>query len=203
MCVCMGIRVCVCAYTCRGWKRVCSPTTGVRGSFLVYPALVLSKDCMHSVCLFVCLFSRMGFPCLVPAALELALLTRLVSNSEIQPPLPPSARIKGASHHASLLFVVLVFEPSLQPQYWIICSILGTVGNWRGCAVTLKAVPLKGHTLSLSASSLHPSPWSWPFLLFYTRSFLPMQELSEACCQVSWGRIVLGFLSLGNPDQVT
>ena len=39
------------------------------------------------------------FRCVAQAVLELTLLTRLASNSELQLPLPQSAGIKGVHHH--------------------------------------------------------------------------------------------------------
>ena len=57
-------------------------------------------------------FLETGFLCVALAVLELTLYTRLAWNSEIRPPLPPSAGIKGVRHDTQIVpsfFYVCVF----------------------------------------------------------------------------------------------
>jgi hypothetical protein len=63
--------------------------------FLTPPSLLPALPCINSLpSLFLT-----GFLCVALAVLELTLLTRLASNSEIHLPLPLSAGIKGVHHH--------------------------------------------------------------------------------------------------------
>jgi hypothetical protein len=57
-------------------------------------------------------FSETGFLCVSLAVLELTVYTRLVLNSEICLPLPPSVGIKGVCHRR-----FLIRGPGFHPQH--------------------------------------------------------------------------------------